>query len=218
MAITTTVKYGDFYFLKRLMAFTNSSSRWYITNNSDRCYTQTSPNGAKVGDWNLTSSTPFSFNVPTIGDKDIVYLKGYYHQSYESSATSIPNLKYISNNGKSITIDNTSVGSLQGETNDFSFDITSLVKKYSGKTATFYFNALLGTKSEYGSGANQSEFLTMTYEIDNLRLEIVKSSGTCRRWNGSGWEICEVYRYNGTKWESCELYRINSDGKKELCE
>lgn len=74
--------------------------------------------------------------------------------------------------------------------------------------------------SNSSSSINTSKSYTHTISstMSSAYLTITYTSGTCRRWNGSGWEICEVYRYNGTQWESCELYRITSDGKKELCE
>lgn len=72
--------------------------------------------------------------------------------------------------------------------------------------------------SQYSEGYKSSVSYRVRSEINNFTLTITYTSGTCRRWNGTGWEICEVYRYNGTNWESCELYRINSEGKKELCE
>lgn len=67
-------------------------------------------------------------------------------------------------------------------------------------------------------GSSQNFTHAVNGKINSLTLTIIYTSSTCRRWNGTGWEICEVYRYNGTNWEACELYRINSNGEKELCE
>lgn len=72
--------------------------------------------------------------------------------------------------------------------------------------------------SQYSEGYESSVSYRVRSEINSFTLTVTYTSSTCRRWNGTGWEICEVYRYNGTNWEACELYRINSNGEKELCE
>ena len=206
---TTTVTYGNFYLQKRLACFTNSSNKWYISTSVNNSYIKNSSSGSAIADSNLSSFKDIAFTLPTIPSDAVVTLKGTFKQTSENSYTNA-NHK-VTNNGKGIRYNGTSIGTISGDSQELSFDVTAAAKAHSGGTLTFEFFGAMATPTigGLGSDAYQSAYCLTTYEITNLRLEIVVKESVVYYYNGSSWVPCIPYYYNGSTWVKCAAKYYN---------
>lgn len=208
MATTTTVSYGNFYLQKRLQYGVNTSYTWYVSTSINNSYIKNSAGGSAVADSALNTYKTISFTLPTIASNATVYLKGSFTQESENDGT----LNKVTNAGKDIRYNGTSIGSISGTSQELSFDVTAAAKANSGGTLSMEFIAMMSAPEvgSTGSAAGEYSYLMTTYQITNLRLEIVTpDSGTLYYHNGSGWQKCEAYYYNGSSWIKCEAYRYD---------
>ena len=213
--MATTVSISDFYLLKRLQYATNTSSKWYISTSINNSYIKNSASGSAVADSSKNTFKSFTISgLPTIGDKDKVYLKGHFKQESEQGGT----LSVVTNAGKDIRYNGTSIGDLSGSEIDFSYDITSIAKASSGGSISLEFVAMMSGPEEgsLGSGAGEYSYLQTTYKITNFQL-IVESedNGTIYYHNGTEWKKCKAYYYNGSSWVECEAYRHDGTSWKK---